>query len=135
MTKRTMLSTLHVTDDSGLGLQVWRGALDHEASAPHRELKGSGCWDRFEPLPRWAAEPHDLLCALREVKPTVIHFSGHGDQDGQLFQRKHGEARRVSVAAIEETSHATGDSIRLIVLSACSSRVPSEAWTDWRRRR
>ena len=55
-----------------------RLALDREARAIHVELKRSGYRDRFEFVTRWAAEPLDLLRELRELKPTIVHFSGHG---------------------------------------------------------
>src|SRR5262245_40151307 len=53
-------------------------ALDREARAIHHELKRSGYRDRLEFVTRWAAEPLDLLRELRDLKPTVVHFSGHG---------------------------------------------------------
>src|SRR5689334_12248543 len=55
-----------------------RLALDREARSIHLELKRSGHRDRFEFVTRWAAEPLDLLRELRELKPTIVHFSGHG---------------------------------------------------------
>ena len=53
-----------------------RLALDAEARSIHLELKRSGFGDRFDFVTRWAAEPLDLLCEVRELKPTVVHFSG-----------------------------------------------------------
>src|SRR5262245_1348350 len=55
-----------------------RLALDREARSIQGELKRSGYRDRFDFVTRWAAEPLDLLRELRELKPTVVHFSGHG---------------------------------------------------------
>ena len=55
-----------------------RLALDREARAIHMELEHSGYRDCFELVTRWAAEPLDLLRELRKLKPTVVHFSGHG---------------------------------------------------------
>jgi hypothetical protein len=52
--------------------------LDREARAIQAELERSGFRDRFELVTRWAAEPLDLLRELRRLKPTVVHFSGHG---------------------------------------------------------
>jgi hypothetical protein len=57
-------------------------ALDREAHAIHLELKRSGHRDRFDFVTRWAAEPLDLLRELTELKPTVMHFSGHGGGRG-----------------------------------------------------
>src|SRR5258707_15651615 len=55
-----------------------RLALDQEARSIRAELKRSGYRDRFDFQTRWAAEPIDLLRELRDLKPTVVHFSGHG---------------------------------------------------------
>jgi hypothetical protein len=55
-----------------------RLALDREARAIQMELERSGFRDRFELVTRWAVEPLDLLRELRKLKPTVLHFSGHG---------------------------------------------------------
>lgn len=54
-----------------------RLALDREARAIHVELKRIGYRDRFDFVTRCAAEPLDLLREIRELKPTIVHFSGH----------------------------------------------------------
>jgi hypothetical protein len=115
------------TNRAALDQEVKRSALDQEASSIRKELKRSGYRDRFELVTRWAAEPHDLLCELRELKPTVVHFSGHGGQDGLYFQAPNGDTRIVSPAAIVETFGAAGGSVKLVVLSACYSDAPAEA--------
>jgi hypothetical protein len=130
MTKHTILflaADLHVTNQGGLDGRARRRALDQEATAIRKELKLSGYRDRFELVTRWAAEPHDLLRELRELKPTVVHFSGHGGRDGLFFQAPNGEARPVSPAAIAETFGAAGRSVQLVVLSACYSEATVEA--------
>jgi WD40 repeat protein len=57
-------------------------ALDREARAIQSELERSGLRDRFEFVTRLAAEPMDLLRELRKLKPTIVHFSGHGGRAG-----------------------------------------------------
>jgi hypothetical protein len=55
-------------------------ALDREARAIQKELESAGFRNRFELVTRWAVEPLDLLRELRRLRPTVVHFSGHGGQ-------------------------------------------------------
>jgi hypothetical protein len=55
-----------------------RLALDREARAIHEELQRSGYRDCFDLQTWWATEPLDLLRKLRELRPRVVHFSGHG---------------------------------------------------------
>jgi len=104
-----------------------RLALDREARAIHVELERSGHRDRFEFETRWAAEPMDLLRELRKLKPTVVHYSGHGGQDGLFFQAQDGRVHVVSGAAIAETFGAAGASVKLVVLNACYSEDHAEA--------
>ncbi len=102
-------------------------ALDREARSIRAELKHSGHRDRFEFETRWAAEPLDLLRELRDLEPTVVHFSGHGGQRGLFFQAPDGRAQLVSTEALAETFGAAGASVKLVVLSACYSEAQAEA--------
>jgi hypothetical protein len=132
-----------------------RLALDQEARAIQMELERSGHRDQFELVTRWAAQPLDLLRELRRLKPTVVHFSGHGGpnitgggppgqaprrdvvgepgpldgehQRGLFFQGPDGRPQLVSTAALEETFGAAGSSVKLVVLNACYSDVQTEA--------
>jgi WD40 repeat protein len=128
-----------------------RLALDREARSIHAELRRSGYRDRFEFVTRWAAEPLDLLREMRELKPTVVHFSGHGvgaaaagrsmsrrdvvvevspsggDPHGLYFQNAAGGTQFVSPEAIAQTLDAAGSSVKLVVLSACFTVTVAEA--------
>jgi hypothetical protein len=126
-------------------------ALDREAHAIHLELKRSGYRDRFDFVTRWAVEPLDLLRELRELKPTVVHFSGHGggrglevpgpagardvvvsapshaEPPGLYFQDAKGGAQVVSPNAIARAFGAAGASVKLVVLNACYTAPIAEA--------
>src|SRR5215813_1643937 len=67
-----------------------RLAVDRQARSIHVELKRSGYRDRFDFVTRWAAEPLDLLRELRELRPTIVHFSGHGAGPAGTSDRKQG---------------------------------------------
>jgi CHAT domain len=129
-------------------------ALDREAREIQIELERSGSRDRFEFVTRWAVEPLDLLRELRRLKPTVVHFSGHGGLDaddvhragssprdvssvlahhggeprhGLYFQGPDGGPQLVSTEALEKTFGAAGASVKLVVLNACYSDVQAQA--------
>ena len=132
-----------------------RLALDREARSIQVELERSGYRDCFEFVTRWAVEPLDLLRELRKLRPTVVHFSGHGGkaaaggrpsghaphrdvvsdfelQGGELghglyFQGADGRAQVVSAAALRDTFGAAGHSVKLVVLNACYSEPQAEA--------
>jgi hypothetical protein len=129
-----------------------RLALDREARAIHDELERAGYRDRFEFATRWAAEPLDLLRELRKLRPTVVHFSGHGSarkpvasltaptrdvidpeasggeqEPGLCFQNTRGEPHWVSSDALVRAFGAAGASVKLVVLNACYSDEQAEA--------
>jgi formylglycine-generating enzyme required for sulfatase activity len=105
-----------------------RLALDREARSIQIELDRSCHRDQLEFETRWATEPLDLLRELRKLKPTVVHYSGHGGQGGLLFQTSdRGRAHVVSTAAIAETFGAAGASVQLVVLNACYSESHADA--------
>ncbi|TAG46071.1 MAG: hypothetical protein EAZ30_13520 [Betaproteobacteria bacterium] len=77
---------------------------------------------------RWAVRPLDLLQAINECRPSIIHFSGHGsDQDEIVFQDNEGRTKLVSKEAIVQTMSAGSDSIRLVFFNTCYSRQQAEA--------
>ncbi len=85
------------------------------------ELKRSGYRDRFDFATRWAAEPLDLLRELREHKPTVVHFSGHGGRGLEAPGRD--RARDVVASA---PSHA--EPLGLCFQDACGGSVGGDQW-------
>src|SRR5215813_6436682 len=76
-----------------------RLALDREARSIHMELKRTGYRDRFDFETRWAAEPLDLLREMRELKPTVVHFSGHGARSAPAHEAARGRDVVIEPAA------------------------------------
>src|SRR5689334_11560179 len=127
-----------------------RLALDQEARAIHLELKRTGYRDRFEFVTRWAAEPLDLLRELRELKPTIVHFSGHGarpagttdraqgrdivaaapsgnEPGGVVLDGAEGSGRVVTPEAFVQTLAAAGPQVRLVVLNACFTELMAQS--------
>ncbi|HYO55506.1 CHAT domain-containing protein, partial [Archangium sp.] len=79
---------------------------------------------------KWAARPLDLLQALNEHKPHVVHFSGHGsDKDELVFQADDGSTKLVSKEAIVTTMSTAADNIRVVMLNACFSQSQARAVT------
>lgn len=76
---------------------------------------------------RWAVRPDDVELALLEVKPNVVHFSGHGsERDELIFTNDSGMPEPVSKEAIVDLFHTLTDNIQLVVLNACFSRPQAE---------
>jgi hypothetical protein len=105
--------------------------LDEEAREIESLIRSSAHRDSIHFHSHWAARPLDLIQKLNEIKPTILHISGHGsDQDELVFQDDQGETKLVSKDAFVQTLAATTGSLQLIVLNNCHSSPQAEAATQ-----
>lgn len=70
---------------------------------------------------RPATQVTDLLQALNEVRPHIVHFSGHGSQDALIFEDADGHAKRLSNSDLAQLLRISSDRIRLAVFNSCHS--------------
>jgi hypothetical protein len=102
--------------------------LDEEVRAIGEMLRRSDHRDAVKLESRWAVRPLDVLQAINEATPTIVHFSGHGsDQEEIVFQDDAGRTKLVSKAAIAETLAASSSGIQLVFFNLCYSRPQAEA--------
>ncbi len=59
--------------------------LERERKEFTQALRSNRYGDRFDVKFLFAAEVGDILQALRDHQPTVVHLSGHGDYQGALY--------------------------------------------------
>lgn len=105
--------------------------LDEEARSITEMIRKSAHRDSVQFETRWAVQPMDVLQAINELNPTVVHFSGHGsDTDEIVFQNPNGTTKLVSMEAIVQTMMATSDSIRLVFFNTCHSHNQAKAVTE-----
>lgn len=101
--------------------------LDEEVRLITTELRASEYRDVIRLESRWAVRPLDILQAINEIKPTIVHFIGHGTRDGYLaFQGDNNTVKRVSIQAFAETMQAN-EGIKLVFLNACFSIAQAQA--------
>ncbi len=94
--------------------------LDEEARAIKEKIRAAKHRDAVQLETCWAARPLDLLQAMHEHSPRVLHFSGHGTEDDELvFQADDGKAKRVTKAALLQVMQATQGELQLVFLNAC----------------
>jgi hypothetical protein len=102
--------------------------LDEEVRAIGEMIRKSEHRDSVRLESRWAVRPLDVLQAINECRPRVVHFSGHGsDQDEIVFQDDAGQTKRVSKEAIVQTMAAASGDIQLVFFNTCYSRGQAEA--------
>ncbi|RRJ97498.1 CHAT domain-containing protein [Opitutaceae bacterium TAV4] len=102
--------------------------LDEEARAIAETIRKSEHRDAVALVSCWAVRPLDVLQALNEHRPRIVHFSGHGsDQDEIVFQDNQGAAKLVTKEAITQTMAAGSAEIQLVFFNTCYSRNQAEA--------
>lgn len=96
--------------------------LDEEARTIQEMIRKSEHRDSISFETRWAVRPLDILQAINEINPDVIHFSGHGSVTGELvLENTDGSAKLVTKEAITQTIMSSSDKIHLIFFNACFS--------------
>lgn len=102
--------------------------LDEEARSISDMIRKAKLRDSVKLESCWALQPMDLLQALNDFNPTIVHFSGHGSNEDEIvFQAQDGTAKLVSKEAIVQTMMASSENIRLVFFNTCYSRNQAEA--------
>lgn len=102
--------------------------LDEDIRQIREKVRASEHRDAFEFDLRLAARPDDLIQALNEMQPDVVHFSGHGWSEGLIVmdpegRRPHG----VGSEALRQLFLACPGNVRVVFLNACSSLPQARA--------
>jgi hypothetical protein len=95
--------------------------VDEEVRLIREKLRAADFGDLVTFEVRWAARTDDLLQALNETHPEVVHFSGHGRSDGLVLVGKDGYPYSVDGAALAQLFRVFKSDLRVVVLSACLS--------------
>lgn len=96
--------------------------LDEEVREIQQRIRLSEYRDSISFQSRWAVRSSDILQAIDETNPTIIHFSGHGTDVGDLvLMNTDGSAKIVSKEAITAAISTASDTVRLVVFNACFS--------------
>jgi hypothetical protein len=106
--------------------------LDEEARTIQEMIRKSEHRDSISFESRWAVRPLDILQAINELNPDVIHFSGHGADTSELIlENADGTAKLVTKEAITQTIMTSSDKIHLIFFNACFSSEQAESVTEY----
>lgn len=101
--------------------------LDEEVRTIQEKIRLSEYRDSINFETRWAVRSSDILQAINETNPTIVHFSGHGSKNGDLvLENPDGSHKLVSKEVITAAMATSSDTIRLVVFNACFSQSQAE---------
>ena len=105
--------------------------LDEDVRQIREKVRAAEYRDALDFDHRWAVRTDDLLQALNETHPRVVHFSGHGGSEGLVLVSADGRgAHCVDAAVLAQLFQVFRGDIRLVVLNACFSLPQAEAIAD-----
>jgi len=105
--------------------------LDEEIRAITEKIYASEYRDYLKVESYWAIRPDDLLQSFNRYKPHIVHFSGHGGQDGEIILADSNRSPKpVSTQALKALFTTLKDNIQIVILNACYSRSQAEAITE-----
>lgn len=73
-----------------------------------------------------ATQVADLLQRLNETKPDVVHFSGHGDERGLVFEDADEQTRTLDNEELAKLLSLSSKRIRLAIFNSCNSAEQAE---------
>ena len=102
--------------------------LDREIREIEEAIKRAVKRDSFEIKIRTAVRPQDIRRALADEKPEIVHFCGHGEQDGSLrLEDDGGNNKLVSPESLASLFNLHTGYVNCVLLNACYSSKPAEA--------
>jgi hypothetical protein len=108
-------------------LDTARLRVDKEQRDIDNALQTSRLRDEFVLLDAEAAQPNDLQAALLKYEPQIVHFSGHGSDEGIIMQNAEGFAQAVSTAALANLFKVFEGTVQCVVLNSCYSEAQAQA--------
>ena len=103
--------------------------ITEEVREIKNKIRGARNGNLIELIMAGAARPDDLLQALNEYEPHIVHFSGHGNTKGIILQNAEGEPVPVTAETLERLFKTFKNHVRLVFLNACFARPQAEAIT------
>ncbi|MEC4813629.1 MAG: pentapeptide repeat-containing protein [Scytonema sp. PMC 1069.18] len=101
--------------------------LDEEVREIDAGLQRAKKRDQFDLKQRWAVRIQDVYQSLLEFKPQIVHFSGHGTDDGLVLEDETGNVQLVDTVALASLFELFANHVECVVLNACYSEVQASA--------
>lgn len=97
--------------------------VDEELRSINEKIRASHHRDLLRLTSAWAIRNDDLLQLLNLHKPHIVHFSGHGNPQGEIvLVGKDRTPQPVNVKTLKSLFATLKDNIQVVVLNACYSQ-------------
>jgi CHAT domain len=100
--------------------------LDKETREIEKRVRSSDYRDSIYFRPRMARQLTDLLDDLNEMRPTILHFSGHGSGSGLAFEDEDGSTQALDNAVLDRLLNAAAGGVQLLLFNSCDSASQAE---------
>ena len=75
-----------------------------------------------------AVKPDDVLRRITSYKPNIVHFSGHGEETGELcFEDESGKPKTIPTEALGALFKQVTDFVKCVVINTCYSEKQAKA--------
>ncbi|BAY49135.1 hypothetical protein SAMD00079811_67640 [Scytonema sp. HK-05] len=106
--------------------------LDKEMREIRAAIERATRRDLFEIDARTAVRPQDIRRAIAEVRPQIVHFCGHGMEDGSLvLEDDGGNHKPVSPEGLAALFKLHAKYVNCVLLNACYSEKPAKAISQY----
>ncbi|MBD2208236.1 CHAT domain-containing protein, partial [Calothrix sp. FACHB-1219] len=106
--------------------------LDKEIREIEEAIRRATNRDLFEIKVRTAVRPQDIRRAIAEEQPQIVHFCGHGLQDGSLLlEDDGGNNKPVSPEGLASLFKLHADYVNCVLLNACHSEKTAIAISQY----
>ncbi|MBC7876984.1 MAG: TIR domain-containing protein [Anaerolineales bacterium] len=105
--------------------------LDEEIRSIGEKIRASEYRDNLDLVSHFATRPDDLQQMLLVNRPTIVHFSGHGNKDGEIILMDNNrKPKSVNAAALKSLFKTLKDNVRVVILNACYSKIQANAISE-----
>lgn len=123
-----MISILFLAADPA---DATRLRLGEELREIQEKLQRAKLRKKFELHQRMSIRPSDISQALLDVRPQIVHFSGHGTTAGALcFENQIGETHPVPPDALAALFEQFSRHVNCVVLNACYTEAQANAISE-----
>lgn len=95
--------------------------LDEEFREIQQLQRGASGEARMEFVSKAAARPDDLLQAVNDLSPAIVHFSGHGNTSGVALAKNNRESVLLDCSLLRDVMAQFRPAPRVVLLNSCHS--------------